>query len=92
MEDSEEEGGFGGTFEALDFDDEDENFLDHMLMSMKQFKILDKKINLIIQYQADMGGNSSVSDLEVDSLLKAVEARLVTKMSGMIKDSESRIL
>ncbi|CAI9286378.1 unnamed protein product [Lactuca saligna] len=43
-----EEGGFGGTFEDLEFDDEEEYFPDHMLMSMKQFKIMNKKLNSII--------------------------------------------
>ncbi|CAI9290611.1 unnamed protein product [Lactuca saligna] len=56
LDDSEtEDAGFRGTFEKLGFDDEEENFLDRMLMSMKQFKILNKKLNSIIQSQADMG-------------------------------------
>lgn len=63
-----------------------------MLMSMKQFKILNTKLNLITQSQSDMGGGSSVSSFEVDGVMKALEARLVTKMLGIIKDLESRIL
>ena len=38
----------GGAFEDLEFDDEEKNFPDHMLLSMKQFKILNKKLNSII--------------------------------------------
>ncbi|CAI9284533.1 unnamed protein product [Lactuca saligna] len=57
MEESEnEEGDFGGSFEALQFDDDDEDFPYHMLMSMKQFKTLNKKMNSIILTQADIGG------------------------------------
>ncbi|CAI9281121.1 unnamed protein product [Lactuca saligna] len=56
LEDSKtEDTGFGGTFEALEFEDEEENFPDHMLISMKQFKILNKNLNSIIQSQVDMG-------------------------------------
>ena len=51
-----EEVGFGGTFEDLAFDEEEEeDFPDHMLMSMKQFTILNKKLNSIIQSQDDRG-------------------------------------
>ncbi|CAI9274653.1 unnamed protein product [Lactuca saligna] len=92
MEESKNERGFGGTFETLEFDDEEEDFPDHMLMSMKQFKIMNKKMNSIIQSQADMGGSSSVSSFELDGLMKAFEARMVSKVSGMLKDTESRIL
>ncbi|CAI9269921.1 unnamed protein product [Lactuca saligna] len=40
--------GFGGTFEALHFDQAEEDFPDHMLMTMKQFKILNSKLNSIL--------------------------------------------
>ncbi|CAI9281897.1 unnamed protein product [Lactuca saligna] len=86
------QGGFGGTFEDLAFDEEEEDFPDHMLMSMKQFKILNKKLNSIISSQADMGGGSSLSSFEVDGLMKACEARMLSKMFGMLKDLELRII
>ncbi|CAI9261434.1 unnamed protein product [Lactuca saligna] len=38
---------FGGTFEDLEFHDEEEDFLDHMLMTMKQYKILNQKVDII---------------------------------------------
>ncbi|CAI9299239.1 unnamed protein product [Lactuca saligna] len=87
-----DEGGFGGTFDDLAFHEDEEDFPNHMLMSMKQFKILNKKLNSIIQSQADMGGGSSVSTFEIDGLMKACEARMVSKISGMIKDSEINLL
>ncbi|CAI9270904.1 unnamed protein product [Lactuca saligna] len=74
------------------FYEEEEDFPDHMLMSMKQFKIPNKKLNSIIQSQAVMGGGSSVFSFEIDGLMKACEARMVSRMSDMIKDLESRIL
>ncbi|CAI9272958.1 unnamed protein product [Lactuca saligna] len=40
--------GFGGTFEELEFDDAEQDFPDHMLMTMKQFKILNTKLNSIL--------------------------------------------
>ncbi|CAI9278061.1 unnamed protein product [Lactuca saligna] len=55
-DESENEGGFGSTFEDLAFDEDEGDFPDHMLMSMKQFKIVNKKLNSIIQSQADTGG------------------------------------
>ncbi|CAI9302875.1 unnamed protein product [Lactuca saligna] len=82
---------FGGTFEALAFDDDEADFSDHMLMTMKQFKILNSKLNTNIQSQDDLGGGSSVSSLEVDSMLKLVKTRIINKFSGMVKGGEKRI-
>ncbi|CAI9298591.1 unnamed protein product [Lactuca saligna] len=47
---------FGGTFENLVFDEDEVDFPDHMLMTMNQFKILNTKLNSILQSQADLGG------------------------------------
>ncbi|CAI9262584.1 unnamed protein product [Lactuca saligna] len=84
--------GFRGTFEALQFDDTEEVFPDHMLMTMKQFKILNSKLNSILRTQANIGGTSSVSSLEVDAMLKIFEGRVTNKVSGMIRDSKARVL
>ena len=49
MSDNETEGGaFGGVFEDIHFDSEEEDIPDHMLMTGKQFKILNHKLNAII--------------------------------------------
>ncbi|CAI9299404.1 unnamed protein product [Lactuca saligna] len=77
--------GFGGTFENLEFDEEETDFPDHMLMTMKQFKILNTKLNSILQSQADLGGGNSVTNLEVDGLLMMVEGRISLKDLGIIK-------
>ncbi|CAI9269825.1 unnamed protein product [Lactuca saligna] len=84
--------GFGGTFEDLEFQDDEEDFPDHMLMTMKQYKILNQKLNSIIQSQADLGGGSSISSLEVDSMLKMCESRIIAKVSGMLKSSETVLM
>ncbi|CAI9296672.1 unnamed protein product [Lactuca saligna] len=92
MDTENESEGFGGTFENLEFDDEETDFPDHMLMTMKQFKILNTKLNSIIQSLVDLGGVHYVSNLEVDGMLSLLEGRLTTKVSGMLKYSESRLL
>lgn len=38
------------------------------------------------------GGGSLVSSLEVDTMLKMFEAMVVSKVSGMVRDLESRIV
>lgn len=76
----------------MEFDEEETDFPDHMLMTMNQFKILNKKLNSIIQSQDDLGGGNSVISLVVDGLLKLVEGRITSKVLGMIKDYESRLL
>ncbi|CAI9295064.1 unnamed protein product [Lactuca saligna] len=45
IDDATDDGGFGGSFVDLEFDLEEENLPYHMLMSGKQFKILNKKLN-----------------------------------------------
>lgn len=84
-----DDGGFGGTFADIEFDTEEEDIPDHMLMSWKQFKILNKKLNFILQSQADAGGSNYVSSIEVDVMLKAQEVRLFNKVSSLIQESES---
>ncbi|CAI9268922.1 unnamed protein product [Lactuca saligna] len=81
METEHESEGFGGTFENLEFDEEETNFPNHMLMTTKQFKILNTKLNSILQSQADLGGGNSVTSLEVDGLLKLLKGRITSKVT-----------
>ncbi|CAI9261627.1 unnamed protein product [Lactuca saligna] len=83
--------GFGGMFKALHFDQAEEDFPSHMLMTMKQFKILNLKLNSILQSQADVG-SGGVTSMKVDSLMKVMEGRVISKASGLIRDLESRVL
>ncbi|CAI9275184.1 unnamed protein product [Lactuca saligna] len=57
------DGEFAGTFDDLEFDPEEENIPDHMLMSGKQLKIYNKKLNSSLQLQADVGGSHSISEI-----------------------------
>ncbi|CAI9269923.1 unnamed protein product [Lactuca saligna] len=84
------EQGFGGTSENLVFGEDEADFPDHMLMTMKQ--ILNTKLNCILQSEADLGGGNSASSLEVDGLLKLLEGRITLKVYIMIKDYKFCIL
>ncbi|CAI9286399.1 unnamed protein product [Lactuca saligna] len=44
------------------------------------------------QVSSRHGGGSLVSNFEIDGLMKACEARIVSRMSGILRDTESRIL
>ena len=92
MSDNETEGGaFGGVFEDIHFDSEEEDIPDHMLMTGKQFKILNHKLNAIIQSQVDSGRMSSISAMEVDIMLKGAEKRIMEKVDQSDKNNELRI-
>ncbi|CAI9290379.1 unnamed protein product [Lactuca saligna] len=67
------DGKFMGSFAEIEFDPEEENIPNHMLMSGKQFKILNRKLNSLLQFQVDAGDKHSISRIEVDVMLKAQE-------------------
>ena len=75
----------------MHFDSEEEDIPDHILMSGKQFKVLNRKLNSILQFQADSGSKHSVSGIEVDVMLKAIEHRLEHKLVVIDKNNELRI-
>ena len=62
-----------------------------MLMSGKQFKILNRKLNTILQSQADSGVKHSLSSMEVDAMIKAAERGLLEKIDGNDKNNELRL-
>lgn len=66
-------------------------FLDHMLMSGKQFKILNRKLNSLLQIQADTKSHNTVFGIEVDVLLKSQEHRLKTAMEQIETKHEERL-
>ena len=65
-----------GSFSEIQFDQGEENIPDHMLMSGKQFKILNRKLNSLLLLQANARGRNIVSGIEVDVMLKDQELRL----------------
>ena len=54
----------------------------------KQFKILNNKLNSLLQIQEDIGGWNSVSGIEVDAMLKSYENRLKMVMEQIEKKHE----
>lgn len=56
-----------------------------MLMFGKQIKILNHKINSLLQFQADARSRHNVTGIEVDVMLKAQENRLKSVMDHMEK-------
>ncbi|CAI9262683.1 unnamed protein product [Lactuca saligna] len=61
------------SFVNLQFDPEEENDPDDLIMPGKQFKILNSKINFLLQLQADTGGKNFMTVVEMKSLLKKQE-------------------
>ncbi|CAI9286819.1 unnamed protein product [Lactuca saligna] len=71
------------SFVDLQFDYEEENIPDDLIMSGKQFKILNSKINSLLQIQADTGGKYFVAEFEMEYLMKAPETRLRNLIEGI---------
>lgn len=85
------DGEFTGTFSDLEFDPEEENIMDLMLMSRKQFKILSRKFNSLLQLLADARGRNYVSGIEDDVMLKSYELRLRHELEQLDRNNEKRI-
>ncbi|CAH1448140.1 unnamed protein product [Lactuca virosa] len=54
------------SFYDLQFEPEEDNVPDNMIMSGKQFEILKKKINSLLQLQGDSGGRSSIYGVDME--------------------------
>ncbi|CAI9269136.1 unnamed protein product [Lactuca saligna] len=68
------------SFEKIQFNPEEHRIPDHMFMLGKQFKILNYKLNLLLQIQADTWSRNSMSGIEVDIMLKTQEHHLKMAM------------
>ncbi|CAI9300406.1 unnamed protein product [Lactuca saligna] len=79
------------SFADLQFDPEEEDIPNHMLISGKQFKIHNYRLNLLLRLQADVGNRNSVSGIEVDVMIKAQELCLKAMMDQMDKNNELRV-
>lgn len=73
------------SFVDPQFDPKEEEILDHILISGKQFKILNRKLNSLLQLHADAKSRHNVTGIEVDVMLKAQENRLKSVMDHMEK-------
>ncbi|CAI9298061.1 unnamed protein product [Lactuca saligna] len=78
-------------FAELQFNLEEENILDELLMSGKQLKILNSKMNYILQFLVDIGCMNSVSIVEVKYLLKSQESRPKIFIENVDKRHEERM-
>lgn len=76
------------SFVDPQFDPKEEEILDHILISGKQFKILNRKLNSLLQLHADAKSRHNVTGIEVDVILKAQESRLKSIMDHMDKNNE----
>lgn len=79
------------SFADILFDSEEETIPDHMLMYGKQFKILNRKLNSLIQTQEDTGTRNTVTGIDVDVLLKAQEHQLKMAMEQIESKYEERL-
>lgn len=57
-------------FAELEFDHEEDNVYNNAIMLDKQYKILNSKLNTIIQFLNDIAGNSSMRVEVVEFMLK----------------------
>ena len=80
-----------GTFADIEFNLEEENIHDCMLMLVKQFKILNRKLNSLLQLQADVGGRNHVYGIEVDVMLKAQELHLRNEMDIQDRNNDKYV-
>lgn len=79
------------SFSDIQFEPEEENIPYHMLISSKQFKILNRKLNSLLQLQVDARIQNHVFGIEVDVMLKAQELRLRNEMEQLDRNNESRV-
>ncbi|CAI9291222.1 unnamed protein product [Lactuca saligna] len=63
------------SFADFQFNPDEDNVPDNMIMSGKQFKNLNNKINSPFQIQADNGGRNFNTEVEMEHLLKSQENR-----------------
>ncbi|CAH1425566.1 unnamed protein product [Lactuca virosa] len=79
------------SFADLEFDPEEDNVPDIMLMAGKHFKILNNKLNYLLQIQDDTKGRNSMSAVEVVYLLKSQESRLRSMVENIEKQQDKRL-
>ncbi|CAI9289560.1 unnamed protein product [Lactuca saligna] len=74
------------SFAKIQFNPEEEDIFDDLIMSGKQFKILNSKMNSLFQIVADNEGKHYVTGTEMDYLMKAQESQL----RNLIADIEQK--
>lgn len=81
---------FDGTYVDIQFDQEEEDIPDSMILIGKQFKILNRKLNSLLQAQED-GDKHFLSSLEVELFLKRQENHLYDVIQDVDRNNEKRV-
>lgn len=68
------------SFAEIQFNPEEDNIPDNMLISGRKLKIINHKLNSLLQIQADTGGWNSVFGVDVEFMLMSQENRLKLAM------------
>lgn len=80
------------SFIEIQFNPEEEDIHDDLIISGKQYKILNSKMNSLFQFMGNTIGKNCVTRVEVDYLLKAQESRLRTLNGEVDKNHEERLV
>ncbi|CAI9286904.1 unnamed protein product [Lactuca saligna] len=79
-------------FDDLEFDSEEENIEYHAIMLGKQYKILNSKLNMILQFLNDyVGSSSSINKEDVEFLLKSQESKMKFLANNVVTNLETRL-
>ncbi|CAI9269990.1 unnamed protein product [Lactuca saligna] len=79
------------AFAKLQFNPKEKDIRNELIMLGKQFKILNSKMNSVLQLLANTGGKNYVSRVEFEYLLKAQESRLQSVIKDVAKKHENKM-
>lgn len=81
-------------FDELEFYPEEEDMEDHAIISGKQYKILNSKLNTILQLLNDLSAitPSSVTTDDVEFLFKGEESKMKNLIGTVVSQLETRMI
>lgn len=79
------------SFSDLQFDPEKDNVPDNMIMSGKQFNILNNKLDSLLQIQEDIGVQNIVYGFEMEYMLNSQENRFRSLVENIKKKLVERL-
>ena len=91
QEDEPDDDDFMVSFAEIQFDPKEDNIYDNMLMSGKQFMIVNHKLNSFLQIQAYTGARNFVTGVEVDIMLNSQENWLKLCMEKIEQQHDERL-
>ncbi|CAH1449341.1 unnamed protein product [Lactuca virosa] len=80
------------SFAELQFNPEENDIPDELIMSGKQLRIINSKINSLLQITVDTRGKNYVTGVEMDYLLKSQESRLRNLIEVVEPKQEERLV